>query len=198
MKKVLIVEDEIIIAEGLRLFLRKNSYETVLAINADAAIDHLKKEEFHGVICDINLHDRVNGIFIIQNYHHLEEHGPVIFLTAYSNHQVMEAAEEVTPYAYIIKPFNNQQLLTTLNLAIKNNSKSSESSFSYEGQAEDLSQREREILQELATGKTNKDIAESLYISKYTVDTHVKNIKEKLNLNKKGELIRFVLSNQMS
>lgn len=198
MKQILIVEDEIIIAEGLRLFLNKNFYKAVIASNANSAISHLKKEEFQGVICDINLQDELSGIQIIQKYHTIEKHGPVIFLTAYSNHQVMEAAEEVTPYAYIIKPFNNQQLLTTLNLAIKNNQKSPKQTSSNANLVRELSQREKEILQELATGKTSKDIAETLFISKYTVDTHVKNIKEKLNLNKKGELIRFVLSNQMA
>lgn len=87
-------------------------------------------------------------------------------------------------------------MLTTLNLAIRNQHSYSRPSSNTE-LTEQLSQREKEVLQQLATGKTNKDIAKILYISKYTVDTHVKNIKEKLNLNKKGELIRFVLSNQL-
>ncbi len=196
MKKILIVEDEIIIAEGLRLFLKKNSYKAVIASNVDSAIERLEVKEFDGVICDINLQERINGIQIIQNYHELAKHGPVIFLTAYSNQQVMEDAEEVSPYAYIIKPFNNRQLLTTLKLAIKNNQRAPANNFQDESLLRELSQREKEILQELATGKTNKDIADSLYISRYTVDTHVKNIKDKLNLSKKGELIHFVLSNK--
>ncbi|WP_324719394.1 response regulator transcription factor [Salinimicrobium sp. HB62] len=108
----------------------------------------------------------------------------------------MENAEAVTPYAYIIKPFNNQQLLTTLNLAIKNRANFSPPPANNQ-LTEQLSQREIQILQLLATGKTNKDVGKELYISKFTVDTHVKNIKEKLNLNKKGELIRFVLANRL-
>lgn len=107
MNKILIIEDEIIIAEGLRLFLKKSEYQVVLASNAKTAIKHLENQKFQGIICDINLEDEVDGIYIIQNHHDIEKHGPVVFLTAYSNHQVMEAAEEVMPYAYIIKPFNN-------------------------------------------------------------------------------------------
>lgn len=196
MTKILLIEDEIIIAESLRLFLKRNSYEASIASNGEKAIEYLQKEEFIGVICDINLQEDVNGIEIIQRYHDLKLHGPVIFLTAYSNPQVMENAEAVTPYAYIIKPFNNQQLLTTLNLAIKNQISISQPASNCQ-LIEQLSKREVEILKLLATGKTNKDIGEELFISKYTVDTHVKNIKEKLDLNKKGELIRFVLSNQL-
>ncbi|SDL06192.1 DNA-binding response regulator, NarL/FixJ family, contains REC and HTH domains [Salinimicrobium catena] len=191
------IEDEIIIAESLRLFLKKNNYEATIATNGAKAIETLQNENFSGVICDINLQEKRNGIEIIQNYHDLNRHGPVIFLTAYSNPQVMEEAEEVSPYAYIIKPFNNQQLLTTLNLAIKNQFTLSPSSTDT-SLAEQLSRREVEILQLLATGKTNKIIGSELFISKHTVDTHVKNIKEKLNLNKKGELIRFVLANRLA
>lgn len=196
MKKILIIEDEIIIAEGLRLFLIKNSFEVTISSNGEKAIENLNNENFDGVICDINLQEKMNGIEIIQKFHKLDQHGPVIFLTAYSNPQVMENAEAVTPYAYIIKPFNNQQLLTTLKLAIKNREAllptSADSALT-----EQLSKREIEILQSLATGKTNKIIGKDLCISKFTVDTHVKNIKEKLQLNKKGELIRFVLSNRL-
>lgn len=196
MDRILVVEDEIIIAEGLRLFLNRNQFKVQVASNANTAINYLKNENFEAVICDINLQDEIDGVYLVQNYHEVTKHGPVIFLTAYSNPQVMEAAEAVIPYAYIIKPFNNQQLLTTLNLAIKNQ-KSYENPSPKSEIPEELSKRERQILKQLATGKTNKDIAKNLHISKYTVDTHVKNIKEKLNLSKKGELIRFVLSSQL-
>ena len=196
MNRILLIEDEIIIAESLRLFLKKNSYEATIATNGEKAIENFKDQNFEGVICDINLQEKMNGIEIIQQFHDLEKHGPVIFLTAYSNPQVIENAEAVSPYAYIIKPFNNQQLLTTLNLAIKNQANFSPPPANTD-LTEQLSQREIQILQLLATGKTNKDVGKELYISKFTVDTHVKNIKEKLNLNKKGELIRFVLSNRL-
>jgi DNA-binding NarL/FixJ family response regulator len=56
-----------------------------------------------------------------------------------------------------------------------------------------LSSREREILQLIAEGKTNKDIATSLNLSVYTVDAHRGRIMEKLNLHSVGELVRFAV-----
>jgi DNA-binding NarL/FixJ family response regulator len=56
-----------------------------------------------------------------------------------------------------------------------------------------LSTREREILQLIAEGKTNKDIANTLHLSVYTVDAHRGRIMEKLNLHSVGELVRFAL-----
>jgi two-component system, NarL family, response regulator NreC len=58
-----------------------------------------------------------------------------------------------------------------------------------------LSSREREILQMLAEGRTNKEVAESLKISVFTVDAHRGRIMEKLNLHSIGEMVRFAMRN---
>lgn len=56
-----------------------------------------------------------------------------------------------------------------------------------------LTSREREVLQMIAEGKTNKDIATTLNLSVYTVDAHRGRIMEKLNLHTTGELVRFAM-----
>jgi DNA-binding NarL/FixJ family response regulator len=56
-----------------------------------------------------------------------------------------------------------------------------------------LSGREREVLQLIADGKTNKEIATHLNLSVYTIDSHRGKIMEKLNLHSTGELIRFAM-----
>ncbi len=58
-----------------------------------------------------------------------------------------------------------------------------------------LTSREREVLQLIAEGKTNKEIATSLKLSVYTVDAHRGRIMEKLNLHSTGELVRFAVRN---
>jgi two-component system response regulator NreC len=58
-----------------------------------------------------------------------------------------------------------------------------------------LTSREREVLQMIAVGKTNKDIANELKLSVYTVDAHRGRIMEKLNLHSTGELVRFAVRN---
>jgi DNA-binding NarL/FixJ family response regulator len=56
-----------------------------------------------------------------------------------------------------------------------------------------LSSREREVLQMIAEGRTNKEIAQTLTLSVYTVDAHRSRIMEKLNLHTTGELVRFAM-----
>ena len=58
-----------------------------------------------------------------------------------------------------------------------------------------LSSREREVLQMIAEGKTNKEIAVTLNLSVYTVEAHRGRIMEKLNLHSTGELVRFAVRN---
>jgi two-component system, NarL family, response regulator NreC len=58
-----------------------------------------------------------------------------------------------------------------------------------------LTGREREVLQSIAEGKTNKEIATALNLSVYTVEAHRGRIMEKLNLHSTGELVRFALRN---
>jgi DNA-binding NarL/FixJ family response regulator len=58
-----------------------------------------------------------------------------------------------------------------------------------------LSTREREVLQMIAEGRTNKEIATSLNLSVYTVEAHRGRIMEKLNLHSTGELVRFAVRN---
>jgi DNA-binding NarL/FixJ family response regulator len=56
-----------------------------------------------------------------------------------------------------------------------------------------LTSREREVLQLIAEGKTNKEIATSLTLSVYTVEAHRGRLMEKLNLHSTGELVRFAV-----
>jgi DNA-binding NarL/FixJ family response regulator len=60
-----------------------------------------------------------------------------------------------------------------------------------------LSSREREVLQMIAEGRTNKEIATTLNLSVYTVDAHCGRIMEKLNLHSVGELVRFAVRNKL-
>lgn len=58
-----------------------------------------------------------------------------------------------------------------------------------------LTSREREVLQMIAEGKTNKEIAQTLNLSVYTIDAHRGRIMEKLNLHTTSELVRFAVRN---
>lgn len=200
MLKILLIEDEFIIAKDIKTQLKKDDFAEIdLATNFKSAFSLYSQGSYDLVISDINLNSDKDGIDIITALSKINK-VPVVYLTAYSDNSIIKRAEKTMPFAYILKPYNNNQLKATINLALLNYKK--DSSLIEENQENTsklnlLTNREKEILVILSTGKISKEIADLLNISINTVEQHKKNIKKKLNLNTIGELINFTLSTRL-
>ncbi|CDF78338.1 DNA-binding response regulator, LuxR family protein [Formosa agariphila KMM 3901] len=185
MRHILLIEDELIVAMDIKKSLEKESENVVVsARNYKQAKQAFLETDFNIIICDINLNDVKDGIEIIEELMLIKE-VPVVYLTAYDNTEILTRAKETVPYAYLLKPFNEMQLKMTIDLADLNFRKKEEGFIALEenlSKLEDLTKREKEVLLVVATGKTSKEIGESLNISQHTVDQHKKNIKKKLKL----------------
>lgn len=118
--KVLIVEDEIILAQDIRHRLRDMNYEVVgIAPSVAKAVAILKAETVDIVMIDIILKGDKDGIElaeIINETHQI----PFIFLTSHADASLVERAKKVRPYAYILKPFNDRQVKIAIELALIN------------------------------------------------------------------------------
>ena len=200
MIEILLIEDEFIIAKDIKVLLGKNNFAIVdYARNYDTALDLFIKNSYDLIISDINLNDKKDGIEIIAEFSKIKK-VPVVYLTAYSDLDIVKRAEKTMPFAYILKPYNNNQLKATINLALLNFNKQS---IAVSENKENTSKlrlltiREKEVLVTLASGKITKEIAEALNISNHTVEQHKKNIRKKLNLTTVGELINFTMSTQL-
>lgn len=191
-KNVLILEDEVITANNIRSFLNKNDYLAHIATKAEKAKELFEEKEIDIVISDINLSSGTDGVDFVREV--IKGSVPVIFLTAYSDGATMKRTQDTLPYAYLTKPFNNNQLLLTLNLALANSKKRflhyGNDSFDREV---DLTNREIDIVQQLAHGKTTDEIASVLNISPLTVSTHRKNILRKTNAGNIIELVSLAV-----
>ena len=200
MINILLIEDEYIIAKDIKVLLSKNNFAFVdYAHNYKEALDLFLKITYDLIISDINLNDKKDGIEIITEFSKIKK-VPVVYLTAYSDFDIVKRAEKTMPFAYILKPYNNNQLKATINLAILNFKKQlleTPESEENTSKLQLLTVREKEILVTLSSGKITKEIAEELNISTYTVEQHKKNIRKKLNLTTVGELINFTMSTQL-
>ena len=200
MLRILLIEDEYIIVKDIKILLSQNNFALVdSAINYDSALDLFSNNSYDLIISDINLNDEKDGIEIITELSKIKEI-PVVYLTAYSNLDIVRRAEKTMPFAYIIKPYNDIQLKVTLNLAILNFNKRKDSiqeNSQNTSKLNLLTCREKEVLVTLSSGKISKEIAETLNISKHTVEQHKKNIKKKLNLSTIGELVNFTMSTKL-
>src|SRR6478672_7263450 len=81
MKKILIVEDEKHLADGLRFNLEAEGYETLVAENGETALDELAAQQFDAVVLDIML-PGINGFEVTRQLRGREDYTPVLMLTA--------------------------------------------------------------------------------------------------------------------
>ena len=193
-KKVLILEDEIIIANSIQLHLENNGYDVEIATDPETAEALFGQHSFDIVLCDINLNHETDGISFVENVIH--DAAPVVFLTAYSDLSILKRAELTCPYAYLIKPFNKDQLLVTLNLSLVHARKKFLHSNHQSPRSPDtieLTGRELEIVKLLAQSKTTDEISSALFISPLTVATHRKNILRKTQVRSLIELISLAV-----
>lgn len=118
--KIMIVEDESIVAMDLSMRLQKEGYDIVgIASNSDDAIDIFTGQKPDLVLMDINIKGAKDGIETAAVLKKIQD-VPLIFLTAFSQSEYVTRAKAVNPSAYLVKPFNNDSLHTSIQIAIHN------------------------------------------------------------------------------
>jgi DNA-binding NarL/FixJ family response regulator len=195
--KVLIVEDEPVIAENVSLYLDNNDFEVSgIAYDSDEAMQQLQQNTPDAVIMDINLGSAKDGIDIASHINSNYQL-PFLFLTSYSDKNTLDRAKRVKPAGYIVMPFNEKTLLASLEIAISNHAAEKNHDLpklNFEKLNKHLlnplSDREFELAQLLYDGITNTQIAEKLFITVNTVKTHLKNIYLKLDAGSRVEVIK--------
>jgi len=142
---VLVVEDESIVSKDIQYSLKKLGYNVVgVAATGQKAIDLCGEKMPDIILMDIMLKGDINGIEAstrIKESYNI----PVIFLTAYADENTLSKAKVTEPYAYIIKPFKEIDLHTSIEMAFYKHSK----------ELEVL--KERDMLYNIVENKENKE-----------------------------------------
>ena len=187
--RVLIIEDEPIIADNIAVYLNNNDFMVAgIAYDAEDARKQLIHNTPDAVLMDINLGDEEDGIdlavFIQKNYNI-----PILFLTSYTDKETINRAKEVEPVAYIVKPFDERSLLASLEIALSNFAKRNNKQVPVlsflkinKHLINQLSEREFEVLQLIYEGKTNQQIAEKTAVSINTIKKHINSAYLKLDV----------------
>ncbi len=119
-EKVLIVEDEHIVALGIKKMLKNMGYRVPsIASTGEEAISKADTTFPDLILMDIMLKGEMDGIEAADQIHKHKD-VPVVYLTAYSDEKILQKAKPTNPYGYIIKPFEEIKLRTTIELALHN------------------------------------------------------------------------------
>jgi len=116
--KILIVEDEFLIAKNIERCLLKNGYcVSSICASGEEALDKADKEKPDLILMDIHLDGEMDGIETSGELN-INFNIPIIFLTAHSNRETFNKAKVTAPFGYITKPFDEQRLCMAIEIAI--------------------------------------------------------------------------------
>jgi len=196
--KVVIVEDEMLIRKQLEAILRKLDYEILQSFsNADVFLDMIPSLSPDIILFDINIKGSKNGIELAQIVR--EKYSfPFIFISSYADRDTLEAAKITRPNGYVIKPFDERDIMMIMEIALYNAQSTQECTQLNKERIEskyDISLTEREYvtLSDLSQGLTNSQIAAKQFVSINTVKTHLKNLYSKLEVGDRINLVKKVL-----
>lgn len=206
--KIAVAEDHSIVVEGIKTILSTSSdIQYVGCANKGSDLLHLLQTKTPDVlILDLNLGGE-NGFDILEKIKEQFATLKVIILTMYNEPAFVRKAKSFGANAYLLKNYSSDELLQVISrindgvfqtskeiVLAKENDNTFNSSFSVISQ---LSPKEKEIIKHVANGLSSKEIAENLFISVHTVDTHRRNLLKKLNLNNTASLVGFAYENNI-
>ncbi len=194
--RVLIVEDEPIIAEDIAAIVEKHDFVvSAIVYNLANALQELAINLPDMVLIDINLNGKMDGLTLAEKINS-ELDIPFVFITSYSDKSTLEKAKHTEPMGYVVKPFNEGALYSTLEIALYNHAQKNKAKHPplalhqlNKTLPDTLSEREFALLQLIYDGKTNKQIADSLFISLNTVKKHINHSYLKLDASTRGAAI---------
>jgi DNA-binding NarL/FixJ family response regulator len=189
--KILILEDDIIVGIDLQEVLIANGYNTILVHNYENALIQAKKFKPNLAICDINLGKGLTGIDFVKDVYIILPKLEIIYVSAFSNKQMMDEVSATNSLNYIVKPWNEDQIKVSVKMAFNYIDKK----YSKEDLLSGLSLTEYKIIDLISKQKKSKEIGALLFISDKTVRNHRYNIIKKLNIpNDNNSLLKWALT----
>lgn len=194
--RVLIVEDEALIAKDIQYILEDESYcVSAIAYDSKKALNELRNNTPDLVLLDIQLNSQLTGIQLAKVINEQYEL-PFIFITSHADRGTIDEVKSTNPMGYLVKPFEERTLITTIEIALHNHAQlwaERRPKLTYrrlnKKLPNPLTGREFATLEHLLQGKPNKQIASDLYVSTNTVKTHLSNIFLKFDVNSRSMLL---------
>jgi len=119
--KIMIVEDELIVAKNIENHLRKIGYEVISIVDSgEEAIARAAETQLDLVLMDIKLSGKIDGVEAARQIHDRFQI-PVVYLTAYADDETLQRAKVAEPFGYIIKPFEPKKLHAAIEIVLYKN-----------------------------------------------------------------------------
>lgn len=209
MIKVLLADDHSIVRAGLRRLVEESGDMTVIAEAADGreAIQKAQESQPDVAVIDLTM-PGLDGLEVISQLTLYYPRLPILVLTMHEEEQFVVRSLEAGARGYITKQSAPEQLVTAIRKVYAGGRYLSETAAEAlalhaargtggRSLLNSLSNREIEVLRRLASGRTNREIADAFSISVKTVDAYRQRLLKKLNLRNNAELTRFAIQHRL-
>jgi len=196
MKRIFIIDDHKMFIEGITSML-KNTQQFEVIGYALSAEDFLRRKQYYQydiLILDIHL-PQMNGIELAKRMRNEQPELKIIILSMADSPSLIAQLKKLKINGFLTKNASLKDVINSLSQVVSNktsfptqvitNQKAIIQDTHY------LTRREIEVVQQISNGSSSRQIADNLFISKLTVETHRKNITQKLGSKNVAQLIRF-------
>ena len=201
--KILLADDHTIVRQGLKLIISSHADLQVIgeAANGREVLELAEKLKPDVILMDVAMPE-LNGIEATRRLREVSPRTKVLVLSMHKEAVYVREILKAGARGYILKDAIDTELISAIQSVARGDgyispaisgTLLSDYRQNITNPLDLLSSREREVLQLIAEGKTNKEVATRLNLSVYTVDSHRGKIMEKLNLHSTGELVRFAM-----
>ena len=195
--KVYVIDDDPAMRDSLDFLLGSAGFSVRLFDSAQVFLNELAKLESGCVVTDIRM-PGMDGMELLRRLHPASEARklPVIVMTGHGDVPLAVEAMKLGALDFLEKPFEDDRLIGMIETALAENesgSKNDALSADMAARVASLTQRERQVMQGLVTGQSNKVIAREYDISPRTVEVYRANVMTKMQAGNLSELVRFAI-----
>jgi DNA-binding NarL/FixJ family response regulator len=210
--RIVVVDDHAVVRRGVRALLESHAGWEVVAEAATGreAVEAVKQHRPEIVVMDLSLPE-LNGLEATRQIVHESQQTEVLVLTMHHSEQLAREVLKAGARGYVLKSDADENLITAVE-ALRQHKPfltSGVTEFMLDGFLKDaggpddasrdtVTPREREIIQLLAEGQSNKEAAASLGVSVKTIEAHRANIMRKLRLRSVSDLVRYAIRNKIA
>jgi two-component system, LuxR family, response regulator FixJ len=193
-----IVDPELQTCEALSVLFRLEGFQTAFSINLQGFLASLDRRRPEVVIANIDLSDPEEGLVLLRRVKMLRMGTPVFMLENRPMVDAAVAAMKAGAADVVTKPIDNENLVRVVREAMRQDihvtaASAGRRSVEVRGFAQ-LTPREREVLQLITDGQSNKEAGRELGISPRTIEVHRARVMEKLGARNTADLMRIVLT----
>lgn len=193
--KVLLVDDHPVMRAGLRAVLEASGIDVVAeaatGAEALALAEHVTPDV---VLCDLRLGEGMTGVDVTRQINEVPGGPAVVILTTYDRDTELLGALDAGALGYVLKDEPPEEIIRAIHSAAAGRihlspEHTTRAMAGMRTTRPRLTSREQEVLEHVATGATNREIADALFVSEATIKTHLVHVFEKLGVTSRGQAV---------